>query len=99
MNKVIQYYTENKNYSRITKKVFIITDEPLVINYLKKNYPDYIFISTNERDNSLNFDEERKSYKETQRLIIDLILSYESDYFVGTYSSQISRIVFNYYLI
>jgi hypothetical protein len=76
------------------KLVYVSTDDSKAIDELRSSNPDYKFISQPGISAAPLTIERRYSSSELMRLIIDIHLLVECDMFVGTFSSQISRIVY-----
>jgi hypothetical protein len=91
--------------NNIKKKiVYVATDDDSIMNELHSNYPSILFLRgkfpKNSIGNSWNFMEgwelvqERTKMESMMYLLADIYILSMVDYFVGTYSSNISRIVF-----
>jgi len=80
--------------------VYIATDEPAVLSELRANYKNFHFIMNEDAAHGAQKGSTRYSYSSMQGLMADIHFLSQCDYFVGTFSSQISRIIyelFSYY--
>jgi len=71
---------------KITKRVFLATDEKSIISELEENYPEYEFI-TDE-----NY--QRHSDSGLEQIVSDIEILSQSDYVICTASSNICRMVY-----
>ncbi|XP_022664901.1 alpha-(1,6)-fucosyltransferase-like [Varroa jacobsoni] len=98
-HEVEEYMEHAEEYYRslganIPKRVFVATDEPQVLDDLRENFPDFVFIS-NVRSAELANDLDTRDYPASlQGLIIDLFLLAQTDKLVCTLSSGVCRIAY-----
>jgi glycoprotein 6-alpha-L-fucosyltransferase len=78
-------------YGRVyDRSIFIATDEPTIYSELS-DYPQYTWHHTNVAGL------QRESLEATDGLLVEWFSLFETKYFVGTFSSQVSRIVYEIY--
>ncbi|CAH1802313.1 unnamed protein product, partial [Owenia fusiformis] len=82
-----EYFT-NKNSSGGRRSVYIASDEGKIFKELSEKYPDFTFVYNN---NETKY--KRKRTDMFNEIITDVILLAQADYFIGTYSSNIGRLV------
>ncbi|XP_060605703.1 alpha-(1,6)-fucosyltransferase-like [Ruditapes philippinarum] len=88
------YDSYEKRHGKVKRRVYLATDEPMVIRKAKESYPNYTF--------KYNFDsavfahtlKTRYSERSLHRLILDIQLLAECDFVVCTMTSNICRLVF-----
>eukprot|EP01080_Neovahlkampfia_damariscottae_P009188 gene9188-1275_t len=90
MKKIENYF---KNYSK-EKIVFVATDDSTEVEILKSSYSRIKFISNLNSKHPNDWIHFRYTSNELLRVLIDVYLLSECDLFVGTFSSHISRLVF-----
>ncbi|CAK8681770.1 unnamed protein product [Clavelina lepadiformis] len=100
MDPVVAWYdSQVGNASNYTRRVYVASDDlASVIPDARNKYPDYDFVYNAVDDKKLLKDmrqtvQSRQTEDELVALACDLIILSESDYFVGTYSSNIGRLV------
>nr|XP_018667645.1 alpha-(1,6)-fucosyltransferase-like isoform X1 [Ciona intestinalis] len=86
-------YVINNDVTNITKLVYVATDDLNYMQMLQNVYPEFTFItnqqSTRHADTSL-----RLSRDGLKGIVTDVHLLVECDHFVGTFSSNIGRLVY-----
>ncbi|RDD36018.1 Alpha-(1,6)-fucosyltransferase [Trichoplax sp. H2] len=83
-----------KQSIQIEKRVFVITDEPWLINQLIKKYPDYHFVHPPIKQLTASTFTSRYSAIHLKYFIRDLFLLAECDYLVVTMSSNVGRLAY-----
>ncbi|XP_003738096.1 alpha-(1,6)-fucosyltransferase-like [Galendromus occidentalis] len=78
----------------IPKRVFVATDEPRVLDELRENFPEFVFISNTKSAELANDVDKRDSAESFQGLILDLFLLSQTDKLVCTLSSGVCRVVY-----
>jgi glycoprotein 6-alpha-L-fucosyltransferase len=74
-------------------RIYLATDEPKVIEEAGKMYPQFVFLTTSHGGRSSG-EGERAGTAHTQNLLSDLFHLAKADFFVGTASSQVSRMAY-----
>lgn len=92
MDHVIRFFNRRRNLNH-EKLVYVATDDSNEIKELSNQYPSYKFIHQTFQNHTIEGNN-RYSSSEFQRLIVDISLLSECDLFVGTFSSQVSRVVY-----
>jgi glycoprotein 6-alpha-L-fucosyltransferase len=96
---VKEFYEVIQLSRRIDKKrVFIVTDEPSVIDELEQKYPDYEFLFNHDFSNNVSHYQSQNT--SAWPIYIDTQLMAMCDCFVGTFSSNLGRRFYaaNYWL-
>ncbi|CAK8682849.1 unnamed protein product [Clavelina lepadiformis] len=100
MQHVVNWYERDEEHARsYTRKVYVASDDLAnVIPDARSKYPDYEFLyHAAHEDKPLKsmtqFVQDREEEAELISLVCDLMILSQSDYFVGTYSSNIGRLV------
>jgi hypothetical protein len=94
MKHAIQFFEQNPN---LTKQIFVATDDTLVINSLEIEYKEYKFTTNADRNKDpTQWMHHRYSSNEFLRILIDVWLLSDCDLFIGTFSSHVSRLVFEF---
>ncbi len=96
-----QYIDKIIEYKEISKNIYIATDDINVIEYIKQQLKDSnISIFYNKSNNNRGFKEEDFNhapkdikYQETINVLFDMELLIHSKFFIGTYTSNLSRVV------
>lgn len=89
------------NYKSISSNVFIATDDTSIINDIKeKLYPHGFNIFYNRQNQSTGFNEaifnhasKQTRREETINVLLDMDVLIHSKFFIGTYTSNLSRVV------
>lgn len=89
------------NYKSISSNVFIATDDTSIINDIKeKLYPHGFNIFFNRQNHSTGFNEaifnkasKQARREETINVLFDMDVLIHSNFFIGTYTSNLSRVV------
>jgi glycoprotein 6-alpha-L-fucosyltransferase len=90
MNKVKEFYDIIELSRQIDqKRVFIVTDEPSVIDEVKQKYPDYEFLFNHEFSNNVSHYESQNA--SAWPVYIDIQLMAMCDCWIGTFSSNLGR--------
>ncbi|XP_076810540.1 alpha-(1,6)-fucosyltransferase-like [Clavelina lepadiformis] len=100
MDPVVAWYdSQVGNASNYTRRVYVASDDlASVIPDARNKYPNYDFVYNAVDDKKLLKDmkqtvESRQTGDELVALACDLMILSQSDYFVGTYSSNVGRLV------
>lgn len=99
--KIDKYIDEILKRKEISKNIYIATDDLSIIKYLQQLLTSQGFILYYNKDNEqYGFDEntfnrnsKRKKYFNTLNMMLDLDILIHSRYFIGTYTSNVSRVV------
>ena len=91
MKKIEKHFQKNSK----EKIVFVATDDPKEVDILKIQYPNIKFLTNpNLKQNSNDWRNYRYTSEELLNVIVEIYLLSECDLFVGTFSSHISRLVY-----
>ncbi|CAK8681863.1 unnamed protein product [Clavelina lepadiformis] len=100
MDPVVAWYdSQVGNASNYTRRVYVASDDlASVIPDARNKYPNYDFVYNTVDDKKLLKDmkqtvQSRQTEDELVALACDLMILSESDYFVGTHSSNVGRLV------
>ncbi|CAK8681771.1 unnamed protein product [Clavelina lepadiformis] len=100
MDPVVAWYdSQVGNASNYTRRVYVASDDlASVIPDARNKYPDYDFVYNTVDDKKLLKDmkqtvQSRQTEDELVAIVCDLMILSQSDYFVGTYSSNVGRLV------
>jgi hypothetical protein len=94
MKHAIQFFEQNPN---LKKQIFVATDDTLVINSLEIEYKEFKFTTNADRKKDpTQWMHHRYSSNEFLRILIDIWLLSDCDLFIGTFSSHVSRLVFEF---
>jgi len=74
-------------------RIYLATDEPNVIAEARATYPQYTFLTT-KHDGRASGEGERKGIVHTENVLSDVFHLALCNFFVGTASSQVSRLVY-----
>jgi glycoprotein 6-alpha-L-fucosyltransferase len=74
-------------------RVYLATDEPKVIEEAGRSYPQFVFLTTSHGGRASG-EGERQGTVHTQNLLSDLFHLAKCDFFVGTASSQVTRMAY-----
>ena len=94
---VNQWYANQTLPAGAKRRVYIATDEPQVIQEAHEKYPQYTILYDPNSAATAQTQKTRYGHDSMLALFADLQFLAETDYFVGTFSSQISRIIYEYY--
>ncbi|CAK8681760.1 unnamed protein product [Clavelina lepadiformis] len=100
MDPVVAWYDSQVGDARnYTKRVYVASDDlASVIPDARNKYPNYDFVYNTVDDKKLLKDmkqtvQSRQTEEELAAFVCDLMILSESDYFVGTYSSNVGRLI------
>ncbi|KAF6773092.1 Alpha-(1 6)-fucosyltransferase [Paragonimus kellicotti] len=87
--------THNKQQvqSSITRRVFIATDDPSVLDEARKYFPQYTFEGDSERARSADVSRRTQADSITG-IALDILVLSRTDYLVCTFSSQVCRVAY-----
>ncbi len=96
-----KYINTIVNYKSVSSNVYIATDDTSIINDIKEKLRPYDFkIFYNSSNQSTGFNEtvfnnasKQARQEETLNVLLDMELLIHSDFFIGTYTSNLSRVV------
>lgn len=84
---------ENRLLAPGRLRIYLATDEPKVIEEAGRLYPQFVFLTTSHGGRSSG-EGERTGPAHTHNLLSDLFHLAKADFFVGTASSQVSRMAY-----
>jgi len=94
MRSILQWWDNPANrQSESQLRVYLATDEPQVAEEVQAQYPDVVFLVT-ASGGRLSGEGQRSGIDHTQNLLSDLFHLAKCDFFVGTGSSQVSRMTY-----
>lgn len=95
MSHVEEYYAKLSLTAPVKeKRVFVATDEPKVVNEIRKKFPDYLVVHNNASSSQAHNLGARKKSSSLFGMISDIHLLAESDFLVCTMSSGFCRVAY-----
>ncbi|XP_064462438.1 alpha-(1,6)-fucosyltransferase-like [Ornithodoros turicata] len=95
MSHVVEFYLKLSLTRPLTKRrVFVATDEPMVITQLEERFPKYTFIYDKASAEEAHNETSRSSSSALFAIVRDVYLLAESDFLVCTFSSGFCRVAF-----
>jgi hypothetical protein len=94
MKHAIQFFEQNPN---LKKQIFVATDDITIIQSLEMEYKEFKFTTNADRTKDPSqWMHHRYSSVEFLRVLLDVLLLSDCDLFIGTFSSHVSRLVFEF---
>ncbi|XP_041468752.1 alpha-(1,6)-fucosyltransferase-like isoform X2 [Lytechinus variegatus] len=90
----IEYYQRLERRQKVpVRKIYLATDDANLLKEAEEKYPDYVFIGDHSIAKSAGLSS-RYSDDSLRGIILDIYFLSRTDFFVGTFSSQVSRAVY-----